>query len=330
MKKIFKISLILLFTITMCNITTSNAATQTAQELSGKILLQVEKNGEAWYVSPENSRRYYLGRPGDAFNVMRDMGVGIENYNLRKIPIGLTGNTGKDSDGDGLSDRIEEALKTSPSSKDTDKDGYDDKIELLNNYNPNGEGKLEIDESLANKNKGKIFLQIRDKGQAWYINPSDKKRYFLGSPNQAFNIMRELGLGISNNDLSKIQKNIVYKDDREDKQTNSEPERDKKAKYIINKAAVAIFNSDADKATECFISEMKQAVKSTVNNLSKEGRESLASILKYSRISESNGDKIVFSKEVDSAMGGSKNTVEFVVKKQDNGEWLLTNLGQAN
>ena len=36
----------------------------------GRILLQVEENGEAWYVYPENRLRYYLGRPDDASALM--------------------------------------------------------------------------------------------------------------------------------------------------------------------------------------------------------------------------------------------------------------------
>jgi len=56
------------------------------QRMSGKILLQVESKGEAWYVHPKNLKRYYLGRPADAFSVMRRLGGGISNDNLAKIP----------------------------------------------------------------------------------------------------------------------------------------------------------------------------------------------------------------------------------------------------
>lgn len=48
-------------------------------KLKGRILLQVESKGEAWYVNPDNSKRYYLGRPDDAFKVMRELGLGISN-----------------------------------------------------------------------------------------------------------------------------------------------------------------------------------------------------------------------------------------------------------
>ncbi|MDP3889070.1 MAG: hypothetical protein Q8Q25_00815, partial [bacterium] len=63
----------------------THAATSMASNLKGRILLQVEGHGEAWYVNPANQKRYYLGRPDDAFKVMRTLGVGITNENLLKI-----------------------------------------------------------------------------------------------------------------------------------------------------------------------------------------------------------------------------------------------------
>ena len=54
-----------------------------ASRLSGKILLQVESAGEAWYVNPLDSRRYYLGRPADAFVLMRSLGLGISEQNYQ-------------------------------------------------------------------------------------------------------------------------------------------------------------------------------------------------------------------------------------------------------
>lgn len=49
---------------------------------------------------------------------------------------------------------------------------------------------------------GRILLQVQDKGQAWYVNPLDSRRYYLGRPDDAFQIMRTFGLGVSNNDLN--------------------------------------------------------------------------------------------------------------------------------
>lgn len=53
--------------------------------LNGKILLQVESHGEAWYVNPKNGKRYYMANGDKAYNAMRNFGVGITNNNLEKI-----------------------------------------------------------------------------------------------------------------------------------------------------------------------------------------------------------------------------------------------------
>ncbi|MCX6793400.1 MAG: hypothetical protein NTY12_05285 [Candidatus Falkowbacteria bacterium] len=125
-----------------------------AQRLSGKILLQVESHGEAWYVNPANLNRYYMADGNAAYNIMRNLGVGITNSNL---------------------------------------------VKLQNNKN------------LAKKQSGKIFLQVEDKGQAYYVN-SDGTLYYLKDGDAAYNAMWSLGSGIKNNDLNKIianEENII-------------------------------------------------------------------------------------------------------------------------
>ncbi|MBI2484949.1 CAP domain-containing protein [Candidatus Uhrbacteria bacterium] len=52
------------------------------QRLAGRILLQVESRGEAYYVDPLDNKRYYLGRPADAFWIMRNKGLGIKHDEL--------------------------------------------------------------------------------------------------------------------------------------------------------------------------------------------------------------------------------------------------------
>src|SRR6056297_1808596 len=174
--------------------------------LQGKILLQVEAEGQAWYVNPEDEKRYFLGRPRDAFSIMRQLGQGISNRNLKKIPVALNSLSGLDSDNDGLPDSWEEALNTDPDRKDSDSDGFNDKEEFQNNYNPLSEDDLPIDRGFAEKNKGRIFLQVENNGEAWYVSPANGKRYFLGRPRDAFNLMRNLGLGIKNESLQEIPK----------------------------------------------------------------------------------------------------------------------------
>lgn len=58
---------------------------------------------------------------------------------------------------------------------------------------------------LADKLKGRIILQVEDAGQAWYVDPAAKKRVFLGRPADAFRIMREFGLGISEKDYNSFK-----------------------------------------------------------------------------------------------------------------------------
>lgn len=134
--------------------TTPGARAALVDDLSGRILIQTERNGEGWYVYPKTKTRYYLGRPTNAFAVMKQLGLGVTNANLAKIPVAGTNETG--------------------------------------------------DITLRNQLSGYILIQTEANGEAWYVYPVDKKRYFLGRPTTAFNVMKSLGLGISNTNLAQI------------------------------------------------------------------------------------------------------------------------------
>jgi uncharacterized protein (TIGR02145 family) len=179
--------------------------------LSGRILLQVEENGEAYYLHPDKMKLFYLGRPDDAFAVMRDQGVGISNFNIAKIPVALDNLSGLDSDGDGIPDALETALGTNPDNSDSDGDGYSDYNELLNNYNPSGQGELNYDLNFARAQAGKMLIQVERNGEAFYVNPVDLRRHYLGRPADAFNVMRNLGLGVTNDNLNKFSIENVKK-----------------------------------------------------------------------------------------------------------------------
>ena len=117
-----------------------------SKRISGNILLQVEKNGEGWYVYPDDKKKYYLGRPADAFNIMRNLGLGIKHSELA---------------------------------------GY-------------------LNTKFLSRLSGKIMLDVEQNGEAYYIYPKNLKGYFLSRPSDAFKVMRDLGLGITNADIRKI------------------------------------------------------------------------------------------------------------------------------
>jgi hypothetical protein len=115
----------------------------------GYILLQVEANGEAWYVYPVNGKAYYLGRPADAFMIMKALALGAKHNFIADTEI--------------------------------------------------------FPERLS----GMILLDVDKNGEAYYIYPGNLKKYYLGRPADAFMIMRELGLGVTNLNLANIPIGII-------------------------------------------------------------------------------------------------------------------------
>jgi hypothetical protein len=185
-------------------ITIKNSAMH--KKLKGKIILKTEDKGMAYYVHPQSQKMYYLGLPEDAFALMREQGIGITNKDLEKIPVGISDSTGPDSDKDGLSDLFEDAIGSDKNKVDSDEDGYNDKTEISSAYSPlKKNAKLNYDNKFAQNQAGKILLQVEGNGEAWYINPGDNKRYFLGRPTDAYQAMRTLSLGISNSNFESLK-----------------------------------------------------------------------------------------------------------------------------
>lgn len=65
-------------------------STGSSKSLNGKILLQVQQHGEAWYVNPTSGMRYYMKDGPAAYEMMRSFGLGITDLNLAKIPSVMT------------------------------------------------------------------------------------------------------------------------------------------------------------------------------------------------------------------------------------------------
>jgi len=58
--------------------------------LLGRILLQVQQHGEAWYILPGTGLRWYMKDGPAAYNIMRKLGKGIADKDLASIPIVAT------------------------------------------------------------------------------------------------------------------------------------------------------------------------------------------------------------------------------------------------
>lgn len=148
----------------------ADSASPLANRLSGKILLQVEDKGKAWYVSPDqDNQRVYLGSPEMAFAIMREFGLGISNADLARF--------------------INDDLNSFPA-------------------------------RLA----GKILLAVEAHGEAYYINPDTLVGHYLGRPADAFAIMKNQALGITNADLEEIS--ILESDSFVKDETSSESKED--------------------------------------------------------------------------------------------------------
>ena len=176
------------------------------RRLAGRILLQVQRFGQAWYLDPLSLKKYYLADGQQAYQALRKFGLGISNADLAKIPVGYESRfIMTDSDNDGLADKIEEALGTNPLIADTDGDGVNDGNEVLKQgTNPLGSGKLITLKTLVDRLKGRILIQVESRGEAWYVNPVDGKRYYMNNGEAAYQIMRFLSLGITDSDIHKI------------------------------------------------------------------------------------------------------------------------------
>lgn len=180
------------------------SAASFSETIRGRILLDVQSRGEAWYVYPDTLTRHYLAQKEDAYSIMRSLGLGITNADLEKIPVAVSQVSGGDSDGDGLADPLEIGLGTDPFRTDSDGDGYADAVEISNNFHPLGAGTRMIDHGLLKRLAGKILLQVEGHGEAWYVHPTDLRRYYLGQPEDAYTLMRFLSLGITSSDLSRV------------------------------------------------------------------------------------------------------------------------------
>ncbi|MFA6107026.1 MAG: hypothetical protein WC745_05160 [Patescibacteria group bacterium] len=316
-------------------ITRTFAAESLVERLSGRIILQVESAGEAWYLSPTDLKKYRLGQRPDPFEAIKKAGIGITDANISKIPVGFAAEAGTgDRDADGIPDNLEDALGTNPDNSDSDADGYNDKTEIENGYSPLGREKTALDSAFAKRNVGRMFLQVENKGRAWYVNPLDNKRYFLGDAGDILLVIRQFGLGITNDNFNKIISGPggaggITGEGNEElpgcADCGNETERSSPGAVMAG-AAKAIKAGDSAKTASYFTSNTKKLAKYTVDFLDADGEFTLANMLLGAKLSQSSAEEHTYTNEVFFSLGGYKVKVNYHVKKQADGKWLLVNL----
>ena len=71
---------------------------------------------------------------------------------------------------------------------------------------------------------------------------------------------------------------------------------------------------------------MEKTIKYNLKEMSDESILTLGNILSGSKLKNSTDTKIIYSNEVYFALGRQYVNLEFVLKKQEDGSWLITNL----
>jgi len=67
-----------------------------------------------------------------------------------------------------------------------------------------------INNNLSKRLGGRILLQVESRGEAWYVEPKTNKKHYMPNGQEAYNIMRDLGIGITNNDLNRVKKDNAF------------------------------------------------------------------------------------------------------------------------
>jgi hypothetical protein len=120
-----------------------------AESLKGKILLQVELNGEAWYVDPLDLKRYYLGKPREMMILIKKKSKALSSEELFDYR-------------------------------------HFEKV---------------FPKELAGR-----FVKNQDSNEEYYyVLPEKLTSIKIGSPNEAFRLLKDQGLGISNKEIRQIE-----------------------------------------------------------------------------------------------------------------------------
>ena len=128
------------------------AGEENIRQFGGRIVIDVESHGEAWYVSPDTLERTYLGRPEEALYRLTRQAVRVDYRNIERIA---------------------------------------------------RDGEESADPAYAREMAGRVLVPGDLIGAAWYVHPVLLVRMRLGTPEDAWEVMRA-GLPVSARDLRSV------------------------------------------------------------------------------------------------------------------------------
>lgn len=228
--------------------------------------------------------------------------IGINETNLSKIPVGIINLGLPDTDKDGLDDDLEKSLGTNYQKKDSDNDSFGDKTEIENNYNPIGKNKIILNTALAQKLGGQYLLRVEQRGELWYVNPKDNRRYLIG------NATRKKLL------FEKLNPVIV-----------SPAPTDNAS--LMPKAAAAIRNRDKQALLKLITPQYKNAIDYTYEYLKTDEKKLLWSgMFEGMKLVSQTDSERIYNTQIYFGLASKNVTVEFREAKQPDGTWLISKL----
>ncbi|MBU0546144.1 hypothetical protein KKA13_02720 [Patescibacteria group bacterium] len=184
----------------------ANKPAKLTNKFAGKIVTLDDKKTNMWYVDVNLGEKYLLKDAATALKIFKRLGLYVTETDLYKLPFAVT-NTAKlaDTDGDWLTDELENFFHTDINSRDTDNDTHADGKEIYFGYNPKGSGAIAKDDKLANDLKGQILIIGDATSSIWYVNPTNGRAYYVTQGKNIMMTLKFVAVKVAKKDLDAIK-----------------------------------------------------------------------------------------------------------------------------
>ena len=200
-------------------------------------------------------------------------------------------------------------------------------------------------ENLAQKLAGRIVLEVESHGEAWYVDPVNLNRYYLGRPSDCFEVMRTTGLGISTDDIAQIsiaeksltppkilQNNPINSNTQsqsnqaQENLTQNNPIQSSSQQILI--AAGEAIRAGSAKTTEKYFTDgLSSAIQYTLKNYTADQRLTLGNIISGASLKQTTSQTATYSTQVSSPLGGNTD-IQIRLAQNERGEWKIEYIGR--